>query len=265
MVEFFITENNEIEIRRYDADTTLAGLAAELEAFRQTAPDLRTGKCKGCGECCSDNIPVLGLDLAILDLDPAALCTGPGAKGANPAAASPNPEAQGTEPAVPDFHPRALGGRHGPDTGQAAGSILVLPDKPDMAFRRKAIKAMCEWTSISELEATLLFEYNNAEPLILARQASGECCFLKNGLCTRYTARPYSCGLYLCNMGRRLAYIQEMIVRQGTWHAYSKLGWISEADIPHNPFLRADSYDKLCVADFEFDLKSTSDQLFFYF
>lgn len=258
MVEFFITENNEIEIRSYDADTTLAGLAAELEAFRQTAPDLRTGKCKGCGECCSDNIPVLGLDLAVLGLDPETL-------GTDPASVGPNPEEQGTEPTVPGSDTAALSGKQSPDHRQADGSILVLPDKPDMAFRRKAIREMCEWTSISELEATLLFEYNNAEPLILARQASGECCFLKDGLCTRYTARPYSCGLYLCNMGRRLAYIQEMIVRQGTWHAYSKLGWIREADIPHNPFLRAYSYDELYVADFEFDLKSTSDQLFFYF
>lgn len=258
MVEFFITENNEIEIRSYDADTTLAGLAAELEAFRQTAPDLRTGKCKGCGECCSDNIPVLGLDLAVLGLDPETL-------GTDPASVGPNPEEQGTEPTVPGSDTAALSGKQSPDHRQADGSILVLPDKPDMAFRRKAIREMCEWTSISELEATLLFEYNNAEPLILARQASGECCFLKDGLCSRYTARPYSCGLYLCNMGRRLAYIQEMIVRQGTWHAYSKLGWIREADIPHNPFLRAYSYDELYVADFEFDLKSTSDQLFFYF
>ena len=221
-------------------------------------PDLRTGKCKGCGECCSDNIPVLGLDLAVLGLDPETL-------GTDPASVGPNPEEQGTEPTVPGSDTAALSGKQSPDHRQADGSILVLPDKPDMAFRRKAIREMCEWTSISELEATLLFEYNNAEPLILARQASGECCFLKDGLCSRYTARPYSCGLYLCNMGRRLAYIQEMIVRQGTWHAYSKLGWIREADIPHNPFLRAYSYDELYVADFEFDLKSTSDQLFFYF
>ena len=223
MVGFHITENNEIELMEYDAGTTLADLAAELESFRAAAPDLRTGECKGCGECCSDDIPVLGLDLAVL-------------------------------PGIPDADP-----------GQAVGSILILPDKPDMDFRRKAIREMCEWTNISELEATLLFEYNNAEPLILARQASGECCFLKDGLCTRYTMRPYSCGLYLCNMGPRLAYIQEMIIRQGTWHAYSKLGWISKSDIPHNPFLKADSYDKLLVSDFEFDLKNTSEQLFFYF
>jgi len=233
MVRFFITENDEIEIDSYDAGTTLADLAAELEAFRETAPHLKTGKCKGCGECCSDNIPVLGLDFAVLGIDPGALVSGPAALGPGP--------------------------------GHASGNIVVLPDKPDMGFRRKAIREMCGWTSISELEATLLFEYNNAEPLTLARQASGACCFLRDGLCSRYTRRPYSCGLYLCNMGKRLAYIQEMIVRQGTWHAYYKLGWISGKDIPHNPFLRADSYDKLLAADFDFDLGNTSEQLFFYF
>ncbi|HOQ06845.1 MAG TPA: hypothetical protein PK127_04245 [Clostridiales bacterium] len=247
MVEFFITENNEIEIASYDAGTTLADLTAELEAFRKTAPELKTGKCKGCGECCSDNIPVLGLDLALLGIDAAALAS-------DPAALEPGSASAGSDLSKPVSY-----------SGHDAVDFLVLPDKPDMAFRRKAIKEMCGWTSISELEATLLFEYNNAEPLILSRQASGECCFLKDGLCSRYGRRPYSCGLYLCNMGKRLAYIQEMIVRQGTWHAYCKLGWISKADIPHNPFLKADSYDKLLVSDFEYDLRNASEQLFFYF
>lgn len=35
MVGFHITENNEIELMEYDAGTTLADLAAELESFRQ--------------------------------------------------------------------------------------------------------------------------------------------------------------------------------------------------------------------------------------
>ena len=242
MVEFFITENNEIELVEYDAGATLTDLAAELESFRETAPDLKTGKCRGCGECCSDNIPVLGLDFAVLGIDPATLSAGTALSGTEFMVS-------GADPSVSGFDSSASAGKPFPDPWQAAGSILVLPDKPDLAFRRKAIKEMCEWTSIPEIEATLLFEYNNAEPLILAKQASGECCFLKGGLCSSYTKRPYSCGLYLCNMGRRLAYIQEMIVRQGTWHAYSKLGWIGEDELRHNPFLKADSYDKLLVSD----------------
>ena len=35
MVEFFITENNEIELVEYDAGATLTDLAAELESFRR--------------------------------------------------------------------------------------------------------------------------------------------------------------------------------------------------------------------------------------
>lgn len=222
MVEF-VTINDEIELKRYDENASLSDLVYELEVFRKSAAGLKTYGCKGCGECCSDNIPVLGPDLPVL-----------------------------------------LEGL-GIGFEQAVGNVLLLPEKPDMTFRKKAIKEMAESASISELEAALLFEYNNAEPIILAKQAGGKCCFLDNGLCSRYAVRPYSCGLYLCNMGERLSYIQEMIIRQGTWHAYCKLGWISSADIPHNPFLKADSYDRLLVSDFDFRLENTLEQLFFYF
>lgn len=221
MIEF-IAENEEIELNYYDPDTTLSELAVELEAFRLTC-GLKTSECKGCGECCSDDIPVLGLDVSTI------------LKGMNI------------------------------DFDQAVQSTLVLPEKPDVAFRRKAILEMAQSSSITPLEATLLFEYNNAEPIILASKNREVCCFLEDNLCSHYTIRPYSCGLYLCNMGERLSYIQEMIIRQGTWHAYYKLGWINEEEIAHNPFLKADSYDKLYVADFEFNLKNTLEQLFFYF
>jgi len=222
MIEFTI-DNNEIELVSYDDKATLLELSTELESFRKSAAGLKTFSCMSCGECCSDNIPVLGLDLPVL-----------------------------LEGLDMDF-------------GQAAGSVLLLPDKPDIAFRRKAIREMAESASISKLDATLLFEYNNAEPIILAKQAGGECCFLEDRLCSRYSIRPYSCGLYLCNMGERLSYIQEMIIRQGTWHAYYKLGWIGIDDISHNPFLKADAYDRLLVSDFDFRLENTLDQLFFYF
>jgi Fe-S-cluster containining protein len=236
MIEF-ITDNEEIELKSYDPDATLAELATELESFRLTC-SLKTSECKGCGECCGDNIPVLGLDI-----------------------------------------PRLLEGLD-MSFEQAIQSILVLPGNPDMAFRRKAIREMAAAASITPLEAALLFEYNNAEPIILAKQvkqsnqpgqsesdgeASAVCCFLHKNLCSRYTIRPYSCGLYLCNMGQRLSYLQEMVIRQGTWHAYYKLGWIDAEDISHNPFLKADSYDKLPIADFEFNFENALEQLFFYF
>lgn len=223
MIEF-IVENEEIELKYYDPGTTLSELASSLEDFRLVS-GLKTSECKGCAECCSDNIPVLGLDI-----------------------------------------PALLEGLH-ISFEQAVQSVLVVPEKPDLAFRRKAIREMAQSASITQLEAALLFEYNNAEPIILARKAGKDvaCCFLQDNLCSRYMVRPYSCGLYLCNMGERLSYIQEMIIRQGTWHAYYKLGWITEEEIAHNPFLKADFYQKLLVADFEFKLENTLEQLFFYF
>lgn len=221
MIEF-ISENEEIELKSYDPGTTLRELSEKLEAYRLTCR-LKTFGCKGCGECCSDSIPVLGLDLQMLQ------------KGL------------------------------GISFEQAAESLLALPEIPDMNIRRKSIKEISASASITPLEAALMYEYNNAEPIILARQKGGECCFLQDSLCSRYLIRPYSCGLYLCNMGEKLSYIQEMIIRQGTWHAYYTLGWISGGDIAHNPFLRADSYEKLLLADFDFNLENALSQMFFYF
>lgn len=221
MIEF-VTENDEIELKYYEADTTLRELSTALEDFRLTCR-LKTAECKGCGECCSDNIPVLGLDLELL------------LEGLNMS-----------------FE-------------EASREILILPEKPDISSRRKAIAEMSKSSDIAPIEAAVLYEYNNAEPIILGKQAGGECCFLRNNLCSQYSIRPYSCGLYLCTMGEKLSYLQEMIIRQGTWHAYYKLGWISREDISHNPFLKTASYDELLVKDFDFDLKDSLEQLFFYF
>lgn len=218
----FAVQDDEIELKHYDPETTLKELSDELDRFRLSS-GLRSSGCKGCGGCCSDNIPVLG----------------------------------------PDIGPLLEG--FGIDLEQASRELFIMPEKPNIAARRKAIAEMSKTASITELEAALLFEYNNAEPIILAKQASGECCLLHDRLCSRYLIRPYSCGLYLCDMGERLSYIQEMIIRQGTWYAYSKFGWIEEIEISHNPFLKADSYDKLLVSDFDFKLENTLDQLFFYF
>ena len=218
----FAAQDNEIELEYYDPDTTLTELSEELDRFRLTS-GLKSSGCKGCGGCCSDNIPVLGPDIGTL------------LKG------------------------------FGMSLEQASRELFIMPEKPDIQARRKAIREMSESAQITQLEAALLFEYNNAEPIILAKRDMGECCLLRNRLCSQYTIRPYSCGLYLCDMGERLSYIQEMIIRQGTWYAYAKLSWIDESEIPHNPFLKADFYDELLVSDFEFKLDNTLDQLFFYF
>lgn len=210
MIEFRV-ENKGIELTDYSDGTTLNELVGELEAFR-LHNKLKTRNCKGCGKCCKDNIPVLGLDMALI-----------------------------------------------PDTS------ILLPDKPDLEARRKSLLELKRTNGLSELEAALIYEYNNAEPLILSKLENGACLFLEEALCSVYGRRPYSCGLYLCNMGERLSYIQEMVIRQGTWHAYQLLGWVTPEEIPHNPFLRADSYDKLLVKDFEFGLENALEQLFFYF
>jgi hypothetical protein len=221
MVEFVI-KKKEIELKEYSDDASLVEFAGKLEAFRKTNK-LKTSLCCGCGECCSDNIPVLGLDLSLL--------------------------IQGLSISLEELKE----------------TCLTIPMQPDLQTRRKAIKEMVSSNGLTTMEATLIYEYNNSEPIILAKKNAGECCFLENKLCSKYEFRPYSCSLYLCNMGEKLSYLQEMIIRQGTWHAYHLLGWIPENEIAHNPFLKSGFYNKLLIKDFDFELENALEQLFFYF
>lgn len=221
VIEFKVDKRT-IELVEYSEDTTLNKLVGGLEAFR-LQNSLKTKNCQGCGKCCKDNIPVLGLDL----------------------------------PVIPGGLSVIRGGLQ--------DNCIILPEKPDIEARQKALNELQRTNGLTKLEASLIYEYNNSEPLILAKQQGGACLFLKNNLCSVYGARPYSCGLYLCNMGERLSYIQEMIIRQGTWHAYQLIGWVSIEEISHNPFLKASSYDELLVRDFEFGLENALEQLFFYF
>lgn len=221
MVEFKIIDET-IELVDYEPGTTLPELSAELEEYRKSNK-LKTRNCKGCGYCCQDNIPVLGLDITLL------------MKGLNCS------------------------------LDELKSKYLIIPEQVDVKARRKSISEMSRNGGMSETDAVLLYEYNNAEPLIMSKQNTGDCCLLKDKLCSLYTNRPYSCGLYLCNMGEKLAFIQEMIIRQGTWHAYSMLGWIDKEEISHNPFLKVETYEQLLVKDFDYQLQDTLDQLFFYF
>lgn len=250
----FTAQKGEIELDEYSSETTLRELSDSLEEFRLTA-DYKTISCKGCGDCCSDNIPVLGFDLMILQ-------EGFGKVLQN---GSVEELQDGLKKVLQNGSVKELQDSLGSSDFDQLSSILILPEKPDINFRRKAIKEMSDSTSITVLESTLLFEYNNAEPIILSKQGGGECCFLENRLCSKYSVRPYSCGLYLCNMGKKLSYIEEMIIRQGTWHAYYLLGWIDFKDISHNPFLKADTYENLLLKDFDFNFENALEQLFFYF
>ena len=144
---------------------------------------------------------------------------------------------------------------------------IVLPQKPDLEKRRKGIKDFMMNFGLDEVKAAIMYEYNQCEPLILPRREDGTCVFLdiNTKLCGIFAYRPFTGGLYLCNMGDELSAIQEMVVRFGTWHAYSMLGWISEEEISYNPFLKEDSYDKMYIKDFYFNPEEALEKLFFYF
>ena len=71
-------------------------------------------------------------------------------------------------------------------------------------------------------------------------------------------------GLHM-HYGDELSMLQEMVVRQGTWHAYSMFGWIDRDEISHNPFINADNYDKVYIKDLKFNSEKAIEQLFFYF
>jgi Fe-S-cluster containining protein len=55
-------QGERIELLGYGKGATLSGLAEAVEAIRVT-PGLITASCRGCGGCCAEAIPVLGLDL----------------------------------------------------------------------------------------------------------------------------------------------------------------------------------------------------------
>jgi Fe-S-cluster containining protein len=142
---------------------------------------------------------------------------------------------------------------------------VTRPDPPDIDERRNAIRDLERQQKVSSEVAALLYEYNQAEPIRFAKSEAGSCLFLKDNLCTIYNIRPYTCALYVCNMGEKLSILQEQIVRQGVWHSYFLMDWVSKKDISHNPFLRHNSYDELLISEFEFDLESALENLFFYF
>ncbi|NMB97333.1 MAG: hypothetical protein GYA02_12115 [Clostridiaceae bacterium] len=223
MIQLEVIENK-IELIDYSDNATLKELSDEVNFFRLTN-DLKTRDCKGCGECCNQPIPVLGLDLVNIQ-----------------------------KATSLSFE-------------EVLDKYVILPEKPNLEERRKGIRDFVENFGLNEVNAAILYEYNQCEPLILPRREDGTCVYLdkSTGLCGIFTYRPFTGGLYLCNMGNELSAIQEMVVRFGTWHAYSMLGWISKEEISYNPFLRADSYDKIYVKDFYFNPEDVLEKLFFYF
>ncbi len=141
---------------------------------------------------------------------------------------------------------------------------LELPEAPSADDRRSGINDLVRQHDFDQLTATLLYEFNVAEPIIY-RKTNGACVFLKNGFCTNYEGKAYTCGLYVCNMGERLASLQERIVRQGIWHSYAVAELIEEKEIEHNPFIRHAEFDTVPIHCFDVDLSEALESLFFYF
>ncbi len=137
---------------------------------------------------------------------------------------------------------------------------LALPPKPDMLSRKASIEDLRETFDLPPGAATLLYEYNNAEPVCMRRKDDGSCFFLSEGLCAHYSMRPLVCRLYYCRLGSHLAAITDMIVSQGVWHSYVELGWIAEADIAHNPFLSASRYEDVLLSRFDMPLPALGER-----
>ena len=143
---------------------------------------------------------------------------------------------------------------------------LVWPEsRPSGEERHEAIRELARGMSMSDEQAAYAYDFNNGEPVILPRAADGACRFLDVGLCTIYEHRPLACRIYLCAMGDQLSMLQEGIVHHGTWHLYSRAGWIAEAHIAANPFLKALSWETVPIASFAPLDPGDPEDLFFFF
>lgn len=215
-------DNAAVELRSYGPRDTVADLRRAMEEARRS-PGLKTRWCYGCGECCSDSVPVLGSDLDRL-------------------------------PAV---------------TGLSLTEYLRtrcdLPEPPDLAAREQGIHELQRDFQLSAHTATLLYEYNQAEPITLKQSPEGTCLLLSNNLCGNLSERVFVCGLYICTMAPRLEALYDQIVRQGVWHSYQLLGWVPAEAVTHNPFLGTTDYGEVPIRALDYDLSECLDALFFYF
>ncbi|HET6487752.1 MAG TPA: hypothetical protein VFH83_15095, partial [Spirochaetia bacterium] len=132
---------------------------------------------------------------------------------------------------------------------------LRLPERPDLQKRRKGIRDLRETFGVPTRTATALYEYNNADPVCIAKADSGDCLFIREGLCAQYAVRPLVCRLYHCRLGEKLSALNEAIIGQGVWHSYCALGWIDEKEIAHNPFVGASDYQRIRLDAFDRDFE----------
>lgn len=216
--------HDQIELDEYTDDVTINELAEAVESFR--LDQIRSGRLKtrDCFDC----------GICCHDLIP-----------------------------VLGMDLAAFGYQRGQGDGRLRNQ-LVLPERPDLSQRSKDIRETMTQFGISEPEATFLYDINRAEPLALPRREDGVCRYLEGNLCSIYERRPFNCRFYLCNMGTRLAALQETLVSQGTWHAYAMMGWIPESALPHNPFIHSRDYTAVPLAELEFKLDETMEERLFF-
>jgi Fe-S-cluster containining protein len=155
--------------------------------------------------------------------------------------------------------------REGMGIAEWAEARLMPPQFPDLAARKKLIGEFRRNTGMPELEATVLYECNQYEPLPFKQDERGRCIYQNGNLCSDFTKRAYICRLYLCGFGERLQALEEMIAAQGTWHAWHLLGGVPEEMVKHNPFLKAETYDDVLLKDFEYRFDEALKEMFAYF
>jgi Fe-S-cluster containining protein len=224
-----VVADDRIELSAYGPEATVRDLVEEVERYRLAEARLLTARCAGCGRCCDQRIPVFAEDMD-------RLC--------------------GSRDGLADAAARRA----------FLESALEMPSPPDMDARHTGIRDMVRDMGMSAPEATAIYEFNQAEPIVLRHGEDGKCAFLRDGMCTIYPFRTLTCRLYVCNMGERLSVLQERMVTEGTWHAYQALGWTGDASLDHNAFRAAESAWDLPLGVFEPDAdRGDPERLFFYF
>jgi Fe-S-cluster containining protein len=130
-------------------------------------------------------------------------------------------------------------------------TYLKFPNIPNIVEKEKNIEEIIRVYGMTKREATIFYEFNAADPIIMNKNIDGQCISISNDMCLKYKIRPIICRLYHCRTGEKLSNIREILICQGIWHSYLIMGWIKENDIPYNPFLKSTNYNELFIKDFD--------------
>jgi len=143
-------------------------------------------------------------------------------------------------------------------------NLLEIPPGPDLEQREKEIKDFSRLMGVSREQAAFMYDFNVMEFAYFRRTPEGSCPFLgEDGNCCIYDNRPYTCRLYVCLMGQRLAMLQESVIKAGTWQLYYLLGKADRDFVAGNPFVEKGSYDQVYVQDLTVDFDPETVARFF--